>query len=888
MALLPGTTLGPYEIQSPLGAGGMGEVYRARDTRLERAVAIKVLPKELSCDSVRRQRFEREAKTISSLNHPNICTLHDIGSQDGLDYLVMECVEGETLAKRLEKGPLPLEQVLKYGAQVADALDKAHCSGVVHRDLKPGNIMLTKSGAKLLDFGLARLVELPSVDRAGLSNLSTESDPLTEPGTILGTWRYMSPEQLEGKEADVRSDIFSLGAVIFEMATGRPAFNGTSKASVIASILSSTPPAISEFQKICPPTLDHLVRNCLEKDPDQRWQSARDVANELKWAGETFSQSERGSSQSRKTLRERLALTAAVLAFGIALASAFAYWKLRPEPAAVVRLSLQPPDKTSFSFAGLALSPNGRRLAFTTTGPREKQGLWVRSFDSEAAQLAPGTQDARAPFWLPDGRSIAFFTQDKLKRVASTGGTPEILCSIPSAATGTWNRAGVVLFSSGTYQPIKRLNLSDCSIKPVTRMDESRKEVYHFLPYFLPDGTHFFFVVLRLLPDKGLDVYVASLEKDERQLVISNGSAPSYVSPGYLVFSREGKLMGQAFDAERLRTAGDAFPIVQEQVNSEHFFGMTSYSASGSGTLVYQPNIPRQFQLQWMDRGGKDLERVAEAGLTQAVQLSPDGKRVLVNRLAPDTEMADVWILEAASRAWSRFTFEPTPVPEARWSPDGKQIVYMSRRQGVFRIERKPADGSGTSETLLESGRWVAPRSWSPDRRELLYESVDPETGFDLWAMPLSGDRRPVPFVQTRFNEGNAAFAPDGKWVAYVSDKSGQNEVYVRPFAKPGAELQVSSGTTMCSQGGCAPPPRWRADGRELFYISSDWKLMSVPINGSPELQAGAARALFALPEGAEFDVNADGQRFLVNMPVQSVGTAPLNVVLNWTAEHKP
>jgi Tol biopolymer transport system component len=315
---------------------------------------------------------------------------------------------------------------------------------------------------------------------------------------------------------------------------------------------------------------------------------------------------------------------------------------------------------------------------------------------------------------------------------------------------------------------------------------------------------------------------------------------------------------------------------------------MTSYSASGNGTLVYQPNIPRQMRLQWMDRGGKDLETVAEGGLTQAVQLSPDGKRVLANRLDPDTELADVWILETAPRAWSRFTFEPTHVPEARWSPDGKQIVYMSRRQGVFRIERKLADGSGTSETLLESGRWVAPRSWSPDGRELLYESVDPETGFDLWDMPLSSDRHPVPFVQTRFNEGNAAFAPGGKWVAYVSDKSGQNEVYVRPFAKPGAELQVSSGTTMCPHGGCAPPPRWRADGRELFYISGNWKLMSVPINASPELQGGVARALFALPEGAEFDVNSDGQRFLVNMPVQSVGSTPLNVVLNWTAEHKP
>jgi serine/threonine protein kinase len=888
MPLAPGTQLGPYEITAALGAGGMGEVYRARDRRLERTVAIKVLPAQFSADVARKQRFEREAKTISQLNHPHICTLHDIGSQDGIEYLVMEYVEGHTLANRLQKGPLPLEQVLKLGEQIADALDNAHRSGVVHRDLKPGNIMLTQSGAKLLDFGLARLIELPSVDPAGLSKLTTESDRLTEPGTILGTWQYMAPEQLEGKDADVRTDIFSLGAVIFEMGTGRPAFTGKSKASVIASILSHTPPAISEFQKICPPSIDHLVRNCLEKDPDQRWQSARDLANELKWAAVMFSRSEQGSSQGKKALRVRLAVTAAVLAFCVALATAFAYWKLRPEPAAVVRLSLLPPNKTSFSFAGLALSPEGRRLAFTTTGPKEKQGLWVRSFDSEAAQLVPGTQDAHDPFWLPDGRSIAFFTQDKLKRVASSGGTPEILCSIPSAATGTWNRTGVVLFSSGTYQPIKRLNLSDCSIKPVTHMDESRKEVYHFCPFFLPDGTHFFFVVLRLLPDKGLDVYLASLEKDERQLVISNGSAASYVSPGYLVFSREGKLMGQAFDAATLRTQGDAFPIVQEQVNSEHFSGTTSYSASGSGTLVYQPNIPHQFQLQWMDRSGKDLERVAEGGLTQAVQLSPDGKRVLVNRLAPDTEMADVWILDAASRAWSRFTFEPTPVPEARWSPDGKQIVYMSRRQGVFRIERKPADGSGTSETLLESGRWVAPRSWSTDGRELLYESVDPETGFDLWAMPLSGDRRPAPYVQTRFNEGNAAFAPGGKWVAYVSDKSGQNEVYVRPFAEPGAELKVSSGTTMCPQGGCVPPPRWRADGRELFYISGDWKLMSVPINASPELQAGAARALFALPEGAEFDVNSDGQRFLLNMPVQSVGSAPLSVVLNWTAEHKP
>jgi serine/threonine protein kinase len=865
----------------------MGEVYRARDTRLGRSVAIKILPARVSNDPLQKQRFEQEAKTISRLNHSHICVLHDIGHYDGIDYLVMEYVEGDTLAKRLANGPLPLEQVLKLGEQIADALDTAHRSGVVHRDLKPGNIMLTKSGAKLLDFGLARLVKLAPNEQVGWSEPTTESDRLTEPGTILGTWQYMAPEQLEGRDADVRTDIFSLGVVIFEMATGRPAFSGKSKASVIASILASTPPAISEFQKICPPVLDHLVGKCVEKDPDQRWQSARDVASELKWAAETLLRSEQGLSQGKKALRRRLAVTASALALGVALATALAYWKFKPEPAAVARLSLPPPDKTSFSFAGFALSRDGRRLAFTTSGPKEKQGLWVRSFDSEEAQLLPATQDAHAPFWSPDGRFIAFFTQDKLKRVASSGGTPEILCSIPNAAGGTWNGAGVVLFSYGAYQPISRVNLSDCSIKPVTRVDESGKEVLHSLPYFLPDGIHFLFVVLRLLPDKGVDIYVSSLEKDERRLLVNNASSPSYVSPGYLVFSREGKLMGQAFDAARLRTQGDAFPIVQEQVSSEHFLGVTSYSASGSGTLVYQPNSPRQMHLQWMDRTGKDMERVTEGGSIQAVELSPDGKRALVHRLDPDTEMGDVWILETASRAWSRFTFGPTPVPEARWSPDGKQIVYMSRRKGIFRIERKSADGSGTSETLLESERWVAPRSWSPDGRELVYESVHPETGFDLWTMPLSGERRPVPLVQTRFNEGNAAFAPDGKSVAYVSDKSGQNEVYVRPFARPGTELQVSSGTTMCPQGGCEPPPRWRADGRELFYISGDWQLMAVPINAS-ELHAGAARALFSLQEGAQFDVTSAGQRFLVNRSVQNAAPKPLNVVLNWTAARKP
>jgi serine/threonine protein kinase len=899
MTVPAGTKLGPYEITDAIGKGGMGEVYRARDTRLDRVVAIKVLPAELSADPERRQRLDHEARIISSVSHPNICMLLDVGHQAGIDFLVMEYLEGETLQRRLDRGALPLDQVLRYGSEIADALGKAHRGGIVHRDLKPGNIMLTKSGSKLLDFGLARLVKHSPLDIAQ-PDLPTATRRLTEEGVLLGTWQYMAPEQLEGQDADSRSDIFSLGSVLYEMATGQPAFTGRSKASLIAAILSAPVPAVSSLQKTSPIALDRLIKRCMEKDPDQRWQNANDLASELKWiadssltglstsgstiTGAGFQSGIASPQQQKRKLRERLAVSLVGFVLLAGLGLALIYRRPKPVPGAAMRFSLLPPEKAEFNQ--VVLSPDGRYLAFTTSGSKEKQGLWVRPLDSPTAQQFPGTEDAYAPFWSPDSRYMGFFAADKLKRVDASGGAPEILCSLPHGGNGAWSPNGVVLFSEDVYQPIRQINLADCSIKPVTKMDVSRKELGNTQSQFLPDGRHFLWVSNRMLPEKGLDIYVSSIDSDERHLLLYNASMPTYAA-GYLVFAREGKLLAQAFDAKRLRFQGEAFAVVPERLASDHFDGTALYAISDRGVLVYMPDAPPVFQLQWHDHSGKAVGGVAETGFNRLLQLSPDGSRVLVSRSAPETQTEDAWIYELKNGAWTRFTFDPLPASEGRWSPDGREIIYLDRQNGVLSLRRKAADGSGTEETLLQLDHWLAARAQSPDGKSLLYETIFPDTGVDLWLLPLSGERKPVPFVQTHFNEGNATFSPDGRWVTYVSDKSGKAEIYARPFSGSGAEMKVSSsGTSAGLMGGSSIAVHWRGDGKELFYLSADWQVMAVPVTLGSTLQAGLPQPLFAIPPGSQFDVSPDGQRFLVNARVQGPESPPLNVVVNWTAEH--
>jgi eukaryotic-like serine/threonine-protein kinase len=873
MALSVGAKLGPYEIVAPVGAGGMGEVYRARDTRLNRTVAIKVLPAHLSSNPDLKQRLEREARAISSLNHPHICTLYDIGTHDGMDFLVMEYLEGETLADRLEKGSLPIENVLKIAIEISDALDKAHRQGILHRDLKPANIMLTKSGAKLLDFGLAKLKKEPVEVGDALTEMTTEMGKLTAEGMLVGTFQYMAPEQLEGKDADRRTDIFAFGALLFEMATGRPAFIAKSRASLIASILTAEPPTILSLQPMSPPILDQVVRKCLEKDPDERWQSAKDLNTELRWIAKRPSEPQLRPKR-RVAIWGLLSFVVVILIAAVALT--VAYWKPAADNRAVVRFSLFAPEKNALGEF-LGVSPDGKRLAFSATGQ-----IWVRPFDSQSAQVLPGTEAAEAFFWSPDSRYLAFFSDGKLKRTDFSGGVPEILCNV-AGSHATWNQAGVVLFSAGPGKPVQRLDLADCAIKPATRFDASNQEIAQDYPQFLPDNRHFLWVTARSVNgQRRFDIFAGALDSDQRELLVANASMPSYVPPGILVFAREGKLLAVSFDAKHLRVRGETFPVVREQISFGHATGFAFYSVSNNGVLVYVPEIISPSQLQWFDRAGERIGVVGEPGIYQNLQLSPEGQRIAINRLDPQTHTGDVWIYDIPRNTWARMTFKPAAGAHVVWSPDGREIAFRSGED----LYRRKADGSGGEELLVQSSSWENPDSWSPDGQFIVYATRDPKTGVDIWMLPLFGDRKPVPLVQTRSTEGLARISPDGNWLAYESDESGEWEVYVRPLHGTG-RWQLSSGGVALN--GLGLSACWNRNGKELFYVSADWKLMSVSVTNGPNFQAGLPKSVFALPPDSEFDVAPDGQRFLISAPVQDQGQAspPINVVLNWTADLK-
>jgi eukaryotic-like serine/threonine-protein kinase len=890
MSLTPGTSLGPYEIVGPLGAGGMGEVYKARDTRLDRTVAIKVLPDGFAGDGQRRQRFEREARAIAALSHPQVCALYDVGRAGETDYLVMEYLEGETLAERLQRGALPLDQVLRHAAEIAGALSAAHRVGIVHRDLKPGNVMLTKSGVKLLDFGLAKAASGVPVASL-LSELSTESKPLTGEGTILGTLQYMAPEQLEGKEADARTDIFSLGAVLYEMATGRRAFEGKTRASVIAAILERDPPLVTATQPLAPPALDRLVRTCLAKDPDERWQSAHDVASELRWIAE-------GGSPGAAAVVvgpprwpvEGLAWS--ITAAALLLAAAAVLFHLR-RPAVkpqVVRSLIAPPAGGAFwgSPAVMALSPDGTRLAFVARDAQGKVSLWLRPLGSLSAQALAGTEDAETPFWSPDSRFLGLFARGKLVRISADGGSAETICDAPANRGATWGPDGSIVFAPRWGDVLYRVPSSGGTPTAVTRLDQGHTT--HRWPWFLPDGRHFLFLARG--PGEGeekADLMVGSLESQAYKLVVRDASNAAYVSPGYVLFGRGGNLLAQRFDPERLQVAGEPTVLARDifYARAVNFVG---FSASQVGILTYTSPPARTSKLTWLDRSGKEIETVTDPGRYAFNHLSPDGKRVAVVRLDPASSVGDVWIHEMGRKGATRFTFQPMLYWMA-WSPDGSRIALSGSLKGNFDLYERAAGGEG-SETLLarfDSYFWAMPTDWSPDGRYLAFTRIDPKTAWDLWVLPLFGDRKPVLFLKTPFSETSGRFSPDGRLMAYMSNESGRSEVQVRPFPGPGGRWAVSTG------GGGRP--RWRRDGREIFYLAPDAKLMSVDIRGdSVNPEFGPPRPLFDLPkvvvdwafaESASFDydVGPDGQRFLVNLPVGANEPRPITLVLNWTAE---
>jgi eukaryotic-like serine/threonine-protein kinase len=891
MPLVSGIKLGPYEIQSPLGAGGMGEVYRARDTRLDRTVAIKILPSQFSADAVHKQRFEREAKTISSLNHPHICVLYDVGHQDGMDYLVMECVEGDTLAKRLEKGPLPLDQVLKFGAQVADALDKAHRSGVVHRDLKPGNIMLTPTGAKLLDFGLAKPAA-PLTSVATLTAAVTQSSPMTEQGAIVGTFQYMSPEQVEGKELDGRSDIFSFGAVLYEMLAGQRAFPGKSQLSVASAILEKEPAAIGTVKPLTPPALDHAIKKCLAKLPDERWQSASDLASELKWITESGSQVTLAPTASVKGIRalgrRGLILSVGVLLL-VAVVTGLAVRNLKPAPSEPPRpvtrtvITLPPGQQLAGMDAGpaVALSPDGTHLAYVARQGGTQQ-LYLRAMDSLEGKPIPDTEGAASPFFSPDGQWLGFFAGQKLKKVSVSGGSALTLGDTPFPFGASWDSQAIIAFAPSVGSSLQQVPDGGGTPQLLTRLENG--EINQRWPEFLPDGKAVLFTGAPTNASwTNSQVAVQSVATGERRNLIKGATYPRYAASGHLVYAQVATLMAVPFDPQRLQVTGTAAPVV-EGVLQSRTSGAAQYSLSATGSLVYIPGGVQvdQRRLLWVSRNGAEQPVAAPARAYVFPRLSPDGRRLGVGITEQE---AQVWLYDLSRETLTRFTFEGTTNANSVWTPDGKRIAFQSNKEGAPNLFWQLADGSGGLERLITSEYNNFPMSWSPDGQLLAFVEVNPTTGYDIWVLRL-GDRKAQPFLRTPFNESAPRFSPDGRWLAYISNESGRWEVYVQPYPGPGGKWQIST------EGGTEPV--WNRNGRELFYRSGE-KMMALDIATQPSFAAGKPRVLFegrynpAPGTGANYDVSPDGQRFLMIKPRESAEAAPtqINVVLNWFEELK-
>jgi Tol biopolymer transport system component len=905
MDVIPGSRLGPYEILSPLGSGGFGEVYKARDTRLERTVAIKILP---STDPDLRARFAREAKAIAALAHPHICALYDVGHQDGTDYLVLEYLEGQTLAERLIPGPPEIDAALRIAIEIAGALDRAHRAGIVHRDLKPANVMLTQGGAKLLDFGLAKLRRSSSVFDGMSATVTQTPPPLTAEGSIVGTLQYMSPEQLEGKEADARSDVFAFGAVLYEMTTGRKAFEGNSPASLITAIMSADPPAMATVQSMTPRALDRLVKKCLAKNPEQRWQSASDLADELTWVRETRLESDTNApgAAARTEPLSGIGLAWVVGFLGaLALVIAFAVvargrFQRAPARAEVVRFSISPPDgwdlalPTSLNVGGktpIAVSPDGRHIAFAAAAGDGRTLLWVRSLDSQTAQALAGTDDASSPFWSPDSRALGFFAGGKLKKIDASGGPAVTLCDAADNRGGAWSRDGTILFavsaSVAARLPtgLQKVSASGGAPEAATVLGDG--EASHVGPTFLPDGRHFLYRALALGQAGAGPIYLASLDSGGRKLLLTASSTNVVFSEGHLLFLREATLTAQPFDAQRLVLGGEALPVAEE-VGAYGFPPVGIFSASENGVLVYGKIIGYgSSEIAWFDRAGKKVGALGERADYGDVEISPDGKRAAVTVFDSALKARDLWIFDLLRGLRTRFTFDPAEENTPVWSPDGSHIVYTLRVSGTLELYQKATDGTGTAEILLGDHRNKFPACWSPDGRFVLY-MVDngAPTGWDLWLLPLFGDRKPYPFLQTPFNEAQGRFSPDGRWIAYISNESGRYEVYVTAFPGPGGKWQISSG------GGTsiAVWPRWRRDGKEISYLAPNGTLLAAAVNGQgARFEVGDVRPLFAPRSRGPrwpYDVSPDG-RFLVNTVVERGDSSSLAVVLNWTAALK-
>ena len=888
MTLAAGTRLGPYEILSPVGAGGMGEVYLARDTRLGREVAIKVLPSHHSANPDLKARFEREAKAISQLSHPNICALYDVGSQDGVEYLVMEYLEGETLAERLEKGAIPLTQWLGFAIQMADALASAHRRQIVHRDLKPGNVMLTESGLKLVDFGLAKISRGLPEGRAQASSSSptkpAAENSLTETGTVMGTFPYMAPEQVEGKVADARTDVFALGCVMYEMATGKRAFTGSSRASLIAAIMTKDPEPISALAPGLPPALERLIMACLAKDPGERWESSRDLRTELSWILEARSPDQplAPSGRRRKT-REPLAWAAAAL--GALLAAALAVLpRVPPGPRREVRLQVLPPPGTSFALQEAPqISPDGTRLAFVAIDSAGRSRLYIRPLDSQDARVLEETDGASMHFWSPDSRALGFFASGKLKTIAVNEGKPRILCDAPVGRGGSWGRDGMILYVPSPPEPPF---LIPASGGPARALPGLGKMAGRFFPEFLSDGKHYAFLSVSS-GRRSRALCVGSLGSKEETRLFESAWSGAVAPPNYLLYRRETTLLAQRFDGKRFQPAGEPF-VVASDVGFNPITWQALFSVSENGIVAFHSSAGAKTQLTWLDRNGKVIETLDAPRISNTVSLSPDERSVAFDEADPSTGDVGVWLTETGRDAPFRFTFGSPVSFFPVWSPDGRRVVY-SRLEGPPQLYQKVASGAGDEEPLLRNDRAKIPTGFSPDGRYLVFAALDPRTQFDLWVLPLFGDRKPFPYLQSQAAEIGGQISPNGRWMAYTSNESGAYEVYIRPFPLAPGKWQVSR------DGGSQP--RWRGDGKELFYLSTDRRMMAVGVaTDRPGFDAGTPTPLFetrvANVEGSnpwsQYAVSGDGRRFLVERVAAEAASSPITVVLDWAGVGKP
>jgi hypothetical protein len=869
MTLSNGARLGPYEVVAPLGAGGMGEVFKARDTRLERSVAIKILPAEFAKNAQLRLRFEREAKTISQLSHPNICTLYDVG--DG--YLVMELLEGETLADRIARGPLPIDQALKIGAQIADALDCAHRAGVVHRDLKPSNVMLTKSGAKLLDFGLATVESSVLGPRSSVDQ--TMQKPLTEEGMVLGTFQYMAPEQLAGEEADSRTDIFAMGAVLYEMVTGRRAFDGKNKTSIVTAIVSREPARISDLQPFTPPALEHVVRKCLAKDPDDRWQSARDIASELRWIIDS------GSSAGvaapivmRRKSRERLMWIVALLA--VAAGTLMVARRLHlGETHRVYRFIVPMIDNGYKSGSQVRISPDGRTLYFRANTAGNHLQIFRRRLDELTATPIEGTEDAVGFLPTPDGRNLMLsFPGAVVKRVSVDGGPVEMIVE-GAPGVGGVARDGTVLFG-GDDRPIRRL-LPNHTLEDVTTIDKAHGETGHALPWFLPDGKSFLFLAVIRNVERGTVQHVLCGARLGSKQITRVGEISSRVeyANGQIFFVRGGTLMAQPFDVSDFKFTGEAEPIA-DNVGFSVRSGNAGFSVAAGGTIVYQ-SFPPSRRLAVVDGSGRTLSSIdggATAIFGNRFALLPDASRAILHVTDPRSGNTSLWVYGLNRATATRLTFSPafesTPVA----SPDGKRVFFNSDAQSPLDIYEAPIDGSQPPRLLVAAPNNQIPTDVSRDGKLLLYSSNQNQvaTKQDLWTLPLTGDAKPRPFLATPAIENAGTFAPDGKWIAYTSDATGVFQIYVRPFPGPGEARQVSTKGGQWS--------RFSRDGKRLYYTDGA-KLMTADFHADGS--TGDPIVAFELRDQIDaFQLMPSGDRFMMLLQSELEASPPARVIVGW------